>query len=113
MTTMIRITKSLALLGGISLPLFAADTLADRIKHTELEKLTPAHSHGSTGFRVCQQLVSPTDLYLPFGFINRCRMEPGGGVAEHFHNTVEEMFTILDGEGELTVDGGTSAGKGT
>jgi mannose-6-phosphate isomerase-like protein (cupin superfamily) len=40
-------------------------------------------------------------------------MEPGGGVAEHFHNTVEEMFTILDGEGELTVDGRTSAVKGT
>ena len=57
--------------------------------------------------------VGAADLDLPFGFINRCRMEPGGGVAEHFHNTVEEMFTILDGEGELTVDGRTSAVKGT
>jgi uncharacterized cupin superfamily protein len=107
------ICKSLVLLAAITVPLFAADPLAERLKHTDLDKLTPAHSHGSAGYRVCQQLVSATDLDLPFGFINRCRMEPGGGVAEHFHNTVEEMFTILDGEGELTVDGRTSAVKGT
>jgi len=105
--------KSLVLLAAITLPLFGAEPLTQRIKHTDLDKLTPAHSHGSTGLRVCQQLVGPTDLYLPFGFINRCRMEPGGGVAEHFHNTVEEMFTILDGDGELTVDGRTSVVKGT
>jgi mannose-6-phosphate isomerase-like protein (cupin superfamily) len=33
-------------------------------------------------------------------------------VAEHFHNTVEEMFTILDGEAEFTVDSHTSLVKG-
>lgn len=105
--------NGLVLLAAVMVPLFAAEPLAQRIKHTELDNLTPSHSHGSTGFRVCQQLVSATDLYLPFGFINRCRMEPGGGVAEHFHNTVEEMFTVLDGEAELTVDGRTSVVKGT
>jgi uncharacterized cupin superfamily protein len=89
-----------------------AEPLAQRIKHTDLSQLTPTHSHGSSGFRVCQQLVSATDLDLPFGFINRCRMEPGGGVAEHFHNTVEEMFVVLGGEAELTIDGRTSVVKG-
>lgn len=105
--------KSLMLLAVLELPLFAADPIAQRIKHTDLDKLTPAHSHGSTGFRVCQGLVTQADMELPFGFINRCRMEPGGGVAEHFHNTVEEMFTVLDGTAELTVDGRTSVVTGT
>ncbi len=45
-------------------------------------------------------------------FLFRCQMQPGGGVAEHFHNTVEEMFTILDGEAEFTVDSHTSLVKG-
>jgi uncharacterized cupin superfamily protein len=104
---------SIVLLAAVALPLIAAEPLAQRLKHTDLSHLTPAPSHGSVGLRVCQQLVSAGDLDLPFGFINRCRMEPGGGVAEHFHNTVEEMFTVLDGEAELTVDGRTSVVKGT
>ena len=103
----------MTLLAALAVPLLAAEPLAQRIKHTDLSHLTPAHSHGSVGLRVCQQLVSAPDLDVPFGFINRCRMEPGGGVAEHFHNTCEEMFTIFDGEAELTVDGRTSVVKGT
>jgi uncharacterized cupin superfamily protein len=106
-------TRRALLLIAIAAPLTAAEPLAQRLKHTDLSNLTPAPSHGSVGLRVCQQLVSAGDLDLPFGFINRCRMEPGGGVAEHFHNTVEEMFTVLDGEAELTVDGRTSVVKGT
>jgi mannose-6-phosphate isomerase-like protein (cupin superfamily) len=97
----------------VALPIFAAEPLAQRIQHTDLEKLTPAHSHGSVGERVCQQLVQPTMLDVNFNFINRCRMLPGGGVAEHFHNTTEEMFLIFDGEAELTIDGRTSRVKGT
>jgi mannose-6-phosphate isomerase-like protein (cupin superfamily) len=38
---------------------------------------------------------------------------PGGGVGHHFHNQCEEMFIVFDGEAEFTVDGRTSALKGT
>jgi mannose-6-phosphate isomerase-like protein (cupin superfamily) len=86
--------------------------LAQRIRHTSLENVTPGHSHGSQGFRKCQQLVPPGDLDVNFNFINRCQMLPGGGVAEHFHNTVEEMFTILNGSAEFTIDGRTSLVQG-
>jgi mannose-6-phosphate isomerase-like protein (cupin superfamily) len=54
--------------------------------------------------------ASAMDVNLNFLF--RCQMQPGGGVAEHFHNTVEEMFTILNGEAEFTVDSHTSRVKG-
>jgi mannose-6-phosphate isomerase-like protein (cupin superfamily) len=37
---------------------------------------------------------------------------PGGGVGHHFHNQCEEMFVILNGEAEFTVDGRTSLLKG-
>src|SRR6202012_5561022 len=77
--------------------------LAQRIRHTSLENVTPGHSHGSQGFRKRQQLGPPSGLDVNFNFINRCQMLPGGGVAEHFHNTVEEMFTILNGSAEFTI----------
>lgn len=86
--------------------------LAQRIRHTDLETVKPGHSHGSQGFRKCEQIVPASDLDVNFSFINRCQMMPGGGVAEHFHNTVEEMFTILNGEAEFTIDGHTSLVKG-
>jgi uncharacterized cupin superfamily protein len=105
--------KDLVLLAVLTLPLFAAEPLTQRIQHTDLSKIAPAHSHGSVGERICQQLVPATALDVNFNFINRCRMLPGGGVAEHFHNTVEEMFLIFDGEAELTIDGRTSLVKGT
>jgi mannose-6-phosphate isomerase-like protein (cupin superfamily) len=86
--------------------------LAQRIGHTDLSKVEPAHSHGSVGLRKCQTLVPASAMDVNLNFVFRCQMQPGGGVAEHFHNTVEEMFTILDGEAEFTVDSHTSRVKG-
>jgi mannose-6-phosphate isomerase-like protein (cupin superfamily) len=62
--------------------------------------------------RKCQTLVAGGVMDVNLNFLFRCQMQPGGGVAEHFHNTVEEMFTILDGEAEFTVDSHTSLVKG-
>jgi mannose-6-phosphate isomerase-like protein (cupin superfamily) len=86
--------------------------LAQRIGHTDLSKVEPAHSHGSVGLRKCQTLVAGGVMDVNLNFLLRCQMQPGGGVAEHFHNTVEEMFTILGGEAEFTVDSHTSLVKG-
>jgi mannose-6-phosphate isomerase-like protein (cupin superfamily) len=86
--------------------------LAQRIGHTDLDKVELAHSHGSVGLRKCQTLVPASAMDVNLNFVFRCQMQPGGGVAEHYHNTVEEMFTILDGEAEFTVDSHTSRVKG-
>ena len=39
-------------------------------------------------------------------------LPPGGGIGEHFHNYCEEMFVILDGEAEYSIDSRTSVLKG-
>jgi mannose-6-phosphate isomerase-like protein (cupin superfamily) len=36
----------------------------------------------------------------------------GSGIGHHFHNVVEEMFVILDGEAQFTIDGRTASVKG-
>src|SRR3954469_24609873 len=45
-------------------------------------------------------------------FLHRGVLPPGGGIGEHFHNYCEEMFVILDGEAEFSIDSRTSVLKG-
>jgi mannose-6-phosphate isomerase-like protein (cupin superfamily) len=37
---------------------------------------------------------------------------PGGGIGHHFHNKMEEMFFILDGKAEFTIDSSTATLEG-
>ena len=45
-------------------------------------------------------------------FFHRGVLLPKGGIGQHFHNKCEEMFVILDGEAQFTIDGRTSVLKG-
>jgi mannose-6-phosphate isomerase-like protein (cupin superfamily) len=45
-------------------------------------------------------------------FFHRGVIPPKSGIGEHFHNRCEEMFVILDGKAEFTVDGRTSLIQG-
>ncbi len=64
---------------------------------------------GSMDFRV----MLGTDAVEPnLIFFHRGVIMPKSGIGEHFHNKCEEMFIILDGEAEFTVDGRTSLLKG-
>jgi mannose-6-phosphate isomerase-like protein (cupin superfamily) len=47
-----------------------------------------------------------------FNFLHRGVIPAGSGIGHHFHNVVEEMFVILDGEAQFTVDGRTASVKG-
>ena len=47
-----------------------------------------------------------------FNFLHRGVIPPGAGIGHHFHNVVEEMFVILDGEAQFTIDGRTATVKG-
>jgi len=45
-------------------------------------------------------------------FLHRGVIQPKSGIGAHFHNRCEEMFVILDGEAQFTIDGRTSLLKG-
>lgn len=68
------------------------------------------HSHGAIGLNRCTPLVDSGRMDVNFmpGFPLFCESQPGGGPAEHFHQTVEEMFTPLTGALCLTIDSHTS-----
>ncbi|HEX8710470.1 MAG TPA: cupin domain-containing protein [Terracidiphilus sp.] len=64
---------------------------------------------GEMEFRVMlgADAVEPNLIFFHRGVIN-----PKSGIGQHFHNRCEEMFVILDGEAEFTVDGRTSLIQG-
>lgn len=88
-------------------------TLEQRIGHTDPAKanhLTAVHDGpGAVDFR---PLLGLNALDTNLIFFHRGVIQPKSGIGQHFHNKCEEMFVILDGEAEFTVDGHTSLIKG-
>jgi mannose-6-phosphate isomerase-like protein (cupin superfamily) len=91
----------------------APQTLEQRIGHTDPSKAmhqTAVHDGaGAVNFR---PLLGMNALDSNLIFFHRGVIEPKSGIGEHFHNKCEEMFVILDGEAQFTVDGHTSLLKG-
>jgi len=97
----------------LGLPALAIEPLAQRIGHTDPSKYHRSRSHDSAGDMACETLLPRDALTTNLEFMHRCQIMPGGGVGHHFHNQCEEMFIVFDGAAEFTVDGRTSALKGT
>lgn len=106
--------SSAAIFTGLALaPLGAVEPLASRIAHTDPSKYRPSPSvHGGAGKLDFTALLDFHALDTNLQFLHRGVIEPKSGIGHHFHNNCEEMFVILDGEAQFTVDGRTSLLKG-
>ena len=97
----------------LMLPLAAQSPLAQRIAHADASKYTNHKSvHNGAGPLDYMQLFDFHALETNLFFLHRGVIEPKGGIGAHFHNQCEEMFVILDGEAQFTIDGRTSLVKG-
>ncbi len=94
-------------------PLTAREPLAARIAHTDPSQFrhNPA-VHGGPGALDYMVLLDSHALETNLYFLHRGVIEPKSGIGAHFHNQCEEMFVILDGEAQFTIDGRTSLLKG-
>src|SRR5689334_25346249 len=87
--------------------------LAERIAHTVPAKYRPSPGvHGGPGQLDYMGLFNATALDTNLYFLHRGIIQPKSGIGAHFHNQCEEMFVILDGEAQFTIDGRTSVLKG-
>jgi len=87
--------------------------LAERIAHTDPSQYRRATSvHGGAGTMDFGSLLGATAVDTNFIFLHRGVINPKSGIGQHFHNDCEEMFVILDGEAQFTIDGRTSTLKG-
>jgi mannose-6-phosphate isomerase-like protein (cupin superfamily) len=87
--------------------------LAERIAHTVPAKYRVSpRVHGGPGQLDYMGLFNATALDTNLYFLHRGVIQPKSGIGAHFHNQCEEMFVILDGEAQFTIDGRTSVLKG-
>ena len=68
--------------------------------------------HGGPGRLNFFALFGGDVLDTNLWFLHRGVIEPKSGIGAHFHNNCEEMFVILDGEAQFTIDGRTAMLKG-
>lgn len=91
----------------------AQGALATRIVHTDPAAFRQSPAvHGGAGSMAFAALLNRGAVTPEFNFLHRGVIPPGAGIGHHFHNTVEEMFVILDGEAQFTIDGRTATVKG-
>ena len=69
-------------------------------------------AHGGAGSLGLYTLIGPGVVTGNLIFFQRGFLNAHSSIGEHFHNRCEEMFIILDGEAEFTIDGHTSLIKG-
>jgi mannose-6-phosphate isomerase-like protein (cupin superfamily) len=97
----------------LSVRLAADDALIQRIQHTDPAKYRPLTAvHAGAGKMAFAGLLPRGAVTPHFNFLHRGEIPPGSSIGHHFHNTAEEMFVILGGEAQFTVDGRTSIVKG-
>jgi mannose-6-phosphate isomerase-like protein (cupin superfamily) len=90
-----------------------AAVLAQRIAHTDPAAYRVLSAvHGGAGSMSFTALLNRGAVTPEFNFLHRGVIPPGSGIGHHFHNVVEEMFVILDGDAQFTVDGRTASVKG-
>jgi mannose-6-phosphate isomerase-like protein (cupin superfamily) len=84
-----------------------------RIVHTDPGAFRQASAvHAGAGTMAFAALLNRGAVTPEFNFLHRGVIPPGAGIGHHFHNVVEEMFVILDGEAQFTIDGRTATVKG-
>ena len=84
-----------------------------RIVHTDPAAFRQSSAvHAGAGSMAFAALLNRGAVTPEFNFLHRGVIPPGAGIGHHFHNVVEEMFVILDGEAQFTIDGRTATVKG-
>jgi mannose-6-phosphate isomerase-like protein (cupin superfamily) len=87
--------------------------LASRISHTDPASYRSSPAvHAGAGSMSFTGLLNRGAVTPEFNFLHRGEIPPGAGIGHHFHNVAEEMFVILNGEAQFTVDGRTAVVKG-
>ena len=91
----------------------SAQNLSKRVIHNDPSKYRDISAvHAGAGKMGFTQLIGRTELSTNFLYLHTGQIPDKAGIGQHFHHTIEEMFVILDGEAEFTVNGRTSKIKG-
>ena len=86
-----------------------AQSLKDRVIPNDPSKYKLYTAiHGGAGTMGLVPLITAKDMTTNFLYLHSGVIHPKSSIGHHFHNTIEEMFVLLTGEAEFTVNGRTS-----
>ena len=109
----LRVLSVLALGALTFLPVAGREALVSRIAHSDPSRFRHSPAvHGGAGALDFTALFDAHTIEPNLQFLHRGVIEPKSGIGAHFHNQCEEMFVILDGEAQFTINGHTSLLKG-
>lgn len=86
-----------------------AQPVKDRIIHNDPSKyrnLTAVHA--GAGTMAFTQLIGRNELATNFLYLHSGVINAKSGIGHHFHHSIEEMYVLLSGEAEFTINGRTS-----
>src|SRR6187401_2782889 len=106
--------KRLLLLLTVTFTITAsAQSLNKRVVHNDPSKYRELTAvHAGAGKMAFTQLIGRTELSTNFLYLHTGSINAKSGIGHHFHHTIEEMFVILDGEAEFTINGRSAKIKG-
>ena len=96
----------------LTIALLARDPLARRIVHNDPAQYRPSKATHAGAGELRYQTLLPRGVLAEMNFVHRGWLMPKSSIGHHFHNSSEEMFLILGGEAQFTVDGRTSVVEG-
>ena len=103
----------LLLLISVCFTLSSHAQLSTRVIHNDPAKYRELSAvHAGAGKMGFTQLIGRTELSTNFLYLHTGSINAKSGIGQHFHHDIEEMFVILDGEAEFTINGRTSKIKG-
>ena len=90
-----------------------SQSLSKRIIHNNPAKYRQLNAvHAGAGQMKFSGLLGSQNLATNFLYLHAGEIPDKAGIGQHFHHTIEEMYVILDGEAEFTINGQTSKIKG-
>ena len=86
-----------------------APATKSRVIHNDPSKLRQqSNVHRGAGTMAFGQLVGPQQVSTNLIYLHAGLLNGKSSIGHHFHNNMEEMFVILTGEAEFTINGRTS-----
>jgi len=86
-----------------------AQSIKDRVVHNDPAKYKELSAvHAGAGKMGFTELIGRSALSTNFLYLHAGIIEPKSGIGHHFHHNIEEMYLLLNGEAEFTVNGRTS-----
>ena len=105
--------RLLLLLTAIITVSVSAQPLSIRVVHNDPANYRLLSAvHAGAGQMKFTQLIGNNILSTNFLYLHAGEIPDKAGIGQHFHHTIEEMYVILDGEAEFTINGRTSKIRG-